>query len=204
MVPGGRTDAGTPGRKVRGRPRDASIDDRVLTVVADLLEQVGPERLRTAEVAQQAHVGKATVYRRWPNRNALVGAALRRSFETGIPLGPPTGDLRTDLVSVTRTVLAYAGTVRGNRFLRVALAQAVTNPDLGTPLGDFIRQHRELYEDAWRQAAGLPEGHPTPINAALLVIIGTVTYPLVCGMPVPTPDEAEQIVDGIPFTRPAG
>lgn len=59
-----------------GRPRDASIDERVLSVVRDLLVEVGWHGLSVRLVAARAGVGRASLTRRWPSKEALVLHAI--------------------------------------------------------------------------------------------------------------------------------
>ena len=59
-----------------GRPRDAQIDAAVLTATLATLDDVGYGRLTLEEVARRAETTKPAIYRRWPNRQALVLAAL--------------------------------------------------------------------------------------------------------------------------------
>lgn len=59
-----------------GRPRDASVDQRVLTAVRELLVEHGYARLRIDAVAQRSGVAKTTIYRRWPGLVHLVVAAM--------------------------------------------------------------------------------------------------------------------------------
>jgi AcrR family transcriptional regulator len=59
-----------------GRPRDASIDERVLVVARELLTENGWHGLSLRLVAQHAGVGRASLARRWPSKAALVLDAI--------------------------------------------------------------------------------------------------------------------------------
>lgn len=79
----------------RGRPRDADVDARILRAAVELLTEVGAEATTMSAVIERSGVARATVYRRWPNREELLVAALREIKGRGpIPL---TGDLETDI-----------------------------------------------------------------------------------------------------------
>ena len=79
----------------RGRPRDADADARILKACVDLLTEAGAEATTMSAVIERSGVARATVYRRWPNREALLIAALREIKGRGpVPL---TGDLATDI-----------------------------------------------------------------------------------------------------------
>ncbi len=80
---------------VRGRPREAGIDDAVREAVRALLTETGYQRCTIDAVAARAGVGKAAVYRRWRSKAELVFTAVIHPVE----LGPPadTGTLRGDV-----------------------------------------------------------------------------------------------------------
>ncbi|MCV7075834.1 TetR/AcrR family transcriptional regulator [Mycobacterium szulgai] len=64
-----------PGRPA-GRPRDASIDERVLSVTRELLMEVGWDELSLRLVAARAGVGRASLSRRWSSKAELVLHAI--------------------------------------------------------------------------------------------------------------------------------
>lgn len=94
MSPTTRTDAeGAVRPRVEG-DREAEILDAALAVLAD----VGYDRLTMDAVAAKARASKATLYRRWQDKNTLIiEALLVRKGESPPP--PDTGSLRGDLVS---------------------------------------------------------------------------------------------------------
>ena len=57
-----------PDRKGPGRPRSVRADEAIIAAVIDLLaDGTTAEALSIEAVAARAGVGKATIYRRWPN-----------------------------------------------------------------------------------------------------------------------------------------
>src|SRR3954454_1785267 len=60
-------------RKAPGRPRNAQADEAILdAVIALLSEGQSVAAISIEAVAAKAGVGKATIYRRWPNKEALL------------------------------------------------------------------------------------------------------------------------------------
>ena len=55
-----------------GRPRDARADEAIMDAAVAVLADRGPAGFTVDEVASRAGCGKATVYRRWPSRAALL------------------------------------------------------------------------------------------------------------------------------------
>ena len=68
----------------RGRPRDVRCDEAILQATLDLLAEGGAGSLSIDGVAARAGVGKATIYRRWSSKEALVLDA--HDFISGRPL----------------------------------------------------------------------------------------------------------------------
>lgn len=59
-----------------GRPRDTTVDQRILQATTSLLTQKGFRGLRVDDVARSAGVPKSTIYRRWPSLTDLAVAAV--------------------------------------------------------------------------------------------------------------------------------
>ncbi|MCI0583981.1 MAG: TetR/AcrR family transcriptional regulator C-terminal ligand-binding domain-containing protein [Chloroflexi bacterium] len=91
-----------------GRPRESGTDTAILQAAIELLAEAGLRKTTIDAVAARAGVARATVYLRWPTRDALIAAAARQAL--GQPIYPLTGDLATDLAT-------------GARRARTALAQ---------------------------------------------------------------------------------
>ncbi len=97
------TTASLPGqeRKAPGRPRNARADEAILRAVLDLLsEGQSAAAISIEAVAARAGVGKATIYRRWPNKEALLVDAVASMKG---PLPTPQGvSVRDDLVMLIK------------------------------------------------------------------------------------------------------
>src|SRR3569832_490929 len=64
-------------RKGPGRPRSARADEAIIEAVLDLFaEGHTADALSIEAIAARAGVGKATIYRRWPNKDALIVDAV--------------------------------------------------------------------------------------------------------------------------------
>jgi AcrR family transcriptional regulator len=80
----------------RGRPRATDRSPAILAATIELVDESGYDRLRIQDVATRAGVGLATIYRRWPTKQALFVEALRAK---SVDL-PDTGDVRADLITI--------------------------------------------------------------------------------------------------------
>ena len=89
------------GAVTRGRPRSAEADERILRVALEHLRARGYGELSMEQVAAEAGVGKATVYRRYRNKADLATAAL--AYVSGPILAAPLPeDTRAALVGLLR------------------------------------------------------------------------------------------------------
>lgn len=93
-----------PIRRPRGRPRDPRVEGVVLSATRELLLAKGFGGLTIAAVAEEAGVGKGTIYLRWPDKEALVISALREVWEPAAT--PDTGTLRGDLLAIMTDAVA--------------------------------------------------------------------------------------------------
>ena len=81
-----------------GRPRDASLDARILSETCALLAARGFRGLRIDEVARRAGVPKSTIYRRWPSLAELAVDAVDAAL--GPRERPPGDDPLADLSAI--------------------------------------------------------------------------------------------------------
>ncbi|GAB4084409.1 TetR/AcrR family transcriptional regulator [Myceligenerans cantabricum] len=88
-----------------GRKRDLTRDPEILAVALDVLAETGYDGMTIDMVATRAKAGKATLYRRWASKSALVldAVACMKSQDVDFDALPDTGTLRGDLVAMIRT-----------------------------------------------------------------------------------------------------
>lgn len=67
---------GRKGSGGRGRPRDPATEERALRAALEIFGQKGLSGLTIDEVAARSKVGKSSIYLRWPDKEALLAAAL--------------------------------------------------------------------------------------------------------------------------------
>lgn len=124
----------------RGRPRSAEVDEAVLLATVELLGEVGVSRLSMDEVAERAKVSKATIYRRWSSKEALVIDALNGA--TSHLDDPDTGTLRGDLERYLRQVARRFKTGRMSDVLPHLIEVACHDPALRSSLDHYVQTRR--------------------------------------------------------------
>jgi len=87
-------------QRTRQRRRGEELEADLLEAAWQELVDVGFARLTMESVAARAKTGVAVLYRRWPNKDELVLAALRH-YGTEHPVEvPDTGSLRGDMIAL--------------------------------------------------------------------------------------------------------
>ena len=94
-----------------GRPRDRDAHAAILRAAIDLTREVGYDALAIDAVAGRAGVGKATIYRHWPNKEALLAEAVEAIVRSApsVDTGTVEGDLMTLMRSTMRMYQDPAG-----------------------------------------------------------------------------------------------
>jgi AcrR family transcriptional regulator len=86
----------------RGRPRSEKAREAILEAAGELLLGHGLSDVSMDALAARAGVSKATIYRWWRTKEALVLDTLYHEWDTTRPSIPDTGALRSDLLSYLR------------------------------------------------------------------------------------------------------
>jgi len=187
-------------RRRPGRPRSA--DDAALAgAVLRALVERGYDGMTVDHVARLAGVGRATLYRRWPTKTAMVVDALGRGrFPT--PEDPDTGDPRADFESLLR--LVQATFEREHHVIRALQLEAARHPDIGVALRrDFIPERLDVLVVVLRRAAaaGLLR---VPTDLELLARVGPALIWQHCALLAdePDPDLPRRITDLVFADRP--
>ncbi|MES4901406.1 MULTISPECIES: TetR/AcrR family transcriptional regulator [unclassified Streptomyces] len=169
---------GTP---ARGRPRSEQARRAVLAAALELCQRDGFQPLTIKGIAEAAGVGRQTVYRWWPTKEAVLLEALRDLTEREAPtLLPDTGDPLRDLE--TFLVAAYTMTARlTGQAVAGLMAEAQRDPELADRLQAGLlaqrrRALREVLERAVRQ--GMLSEDATSLDLAVDLAFGVMWYRL--------------------------
>lgn len=116
------------GKRSPGRPRSEHARLAILRSTLKLLGENGFSDLTIEAVAAHAGVGKATVYRWWPNKAVLIADAFASSTTRKLHF-PDTGFVRADMSQQMRQLIKVFRSPRG-RIVSAILGGGQSDPDL--------------------------------------------------------------------------
>ena len=76
-----------------------AVEERILAAAASCVRDYGIERVTLAEIARRARVSRPTIYRRWPDSQAILAALLTRRVTEVAAEVPRTGPDRAAIVT---------------------------------------------------------------------------------------------------------
>lgn len=157
-----------------GRPRSTEADQAILRAALELCAAEGFEGTTVEAVAARAGVGKATVYRRYPNRVGLVVAAATEVCR-GLADEADTGSVRDDLRLVAHGIVR---TVQGDltRAMLIQIAAAASRlPELREAQRQYVATRRAVLAAAIRR--GIDRGELRP-DTDVRLMADLITSPL--------------------------
>lgn len=182
-------------RRPPGRPLDEQVSTEILDAAVAVLTEQGFAGVTVDNVAATAGVSKATIYRRWSTKEALLLEAA--SCLSGAPDElPDTGSLRGDLVALYEGFLPALIDGIPGQMLPQMVAEGTRNPEIRALLADFADERRTRWRTVLERAVGRGE---LVDGVDVEVVVDCLTGPLftrllVTGRPL-TPALAEQILD---------
>jgi AcrR family transcriptional regulator len=100
------------GKRPPGRPRSEHARRAILRSTLKLLGENGFSDFTIEDVAERAEVGKATVYRWWPHKGALIADAFASNTTARLRF-PDTGSVYTDMSRQMRQLIKVFRSRRG-------------------------------------------------------------------------------------------
>lgn len=180
--------------RARGRPRDQAARRRILQAALDLMDEVAFGQVTTEAIAERAGTSKATVYRWWPNKAAVVIEAFREAIAPELPLRD-TGSLREDLTTQLRN-FARMLSGRGGRMLRSFVAASRSDPELAAAFRSIWSDPRraEAKEMLRQKQAGGQLRADADLDLVLDALYGPLYYRFLVKNEPPSQKYAEALV----------
>jgi AcrR family transcriptional regulator len=123
-----------------GRPRSPECDHAILDAALAEYAANGLDGMSVDAVAARAGVSKATIYRRWSSKEALVLDAWMACYP--VEAVPDTGSLTGDLIAHSRQFRDAVSTGVFGRVLPQMVAAARVNEDLAEVFRRLVAERR--------------------------------------------------------------
>jgi AcrR family transcriptional regulator len=153
-----------------GRPRSEACRRAILRSTLRLLRNTGYNDLSIEAIACDANVGKATVYRWWPNKGALVVDAFSSSVHKEL-LFPDTGSVYSDVSFQMNRVVQLFRSRRG-QIVAALIGGGQTDPELIEAFRERFVRPRRL--EAYATLRKGIERRELPQNADLNLILDSL------------------------------
>jgi AcrR family transcriptional regulator len=133
--------------KRQGRPRDDAARERIRGAALELLEEAGFAGVTCDGIAQRSGASKATIYRWWPDKVAVIIDAFVETVTPELPLRE-TATLK-EYVAVHLRQFAKVLSGRKGRLLAAVIAAAQNDPQVAAAfLSHWIKPRRAISRKA--------------------------------------------------------
>lgn len=99
----------------RGRHRSVEAEEAILKAALRLLEKKPLRKVTADEIAQEAGVSKATIYKWWPNKSLVALDAFLARMTEEVPM-PDTGSAEQDFKQQLQSVVTFYNSPLGRLF----------------------------------------------------------------------------------------
>jgi AcrR family transcriptional regulator len=165
-----------------GRPRSQEVHQAILQATFDLVLRDGFRAVSVESIAATAGVSKATIYRRWPNKAAIVMDAFTSKVGSG-SLFPESASAAE---SIRLQMRAMAKSFRGSdgALVKALLAEAQFDPELAKAFRQRWTMPRRkmaigVIHEAMRQGEMPLDVDP---NDVIDILYGPIYYRLQMGL----------------------
>jgi AcrR family transcriptional regulator len=139
-----------------GRPRSPKIHQAVLAAAAELVLAHGFGTLTMDTIAAAAGVGRMTLYRRWPNKAAIVMDAFVARVDPNTLFLPGESYLETIRIQMRSMAKKFRG--KDGVLMRALLGAAQLDPELAIALRErWTMPRRQMAIAYFRE--GMKQGH---------------------------------------------
>jgi len=147
----------------------------IFNATLELLADKGYDGLTIEGVADRSGVNKTTIYRWWPSKAALLGAALIEAPLLDLEM-PDTGTLRGDLEALVRAVLTLLTTPPAAHIAVAALGAASRSPELSAHARGFFADRLGRERPIFQRAVARGELPPHADPMLLMDLLGGAVW----------------------------
>ena len=181
-----------------GRPRSPEADTAIVQATLELLAEVGYRSMTMEQVRARSGVGKATIYRRYANKDELVRAAMVHLHHE-LPVPEDTGNLRGDLKLVFDAAVGAAVETNAGHVVPRLLGESAHDPELQRLFYDnLVAPRRRVIRAVLERAVERGEMRAdVDLDLVMDLLVGSIIYRgMISGMdPVLMADRAQHVLD---------
>jgi len=168
---------------------------RILQAALDLMEETTFAQVTAEAIAERAGAGKATVYRWWPNKAAVVIEAFREAVTPELPF-PDTASLRDDLQTQARNFAGVLASSKG-KMLRSFIVAARSDPDVAAAFRSIwsVPRRKEARKMLRRKQAHGQLRKDVDLDLLLDALYGPLYYRFLVKNEPPSRKYAEALAD---------
>jgi AcrR family transcriptional regulator len=164
-----------------GRPRNPRIQQAILKAAADLVLESGFKALSIDSIAGRAGVGRMTIYRRWPNKAAIIMDAFVARVDPGTLFLPAKNYAESIRLQMRTMAKAFRG--KDGALIRALLAEAQFDPELAVAFRErWTMPRREMaigyFQQGIKSGFFRPDADP---DAIIDVLYAPIYYRLQMG-----------------------
>ncbi len=164
-----------------GRPRSPRIQKAILKAATDLVLANGFKALSMDAIAAKAGVGRMTLYRRWPNKAAIIMDAFVARVDANTLFAPAA--TYADSIRLQMRTMARLFRGKDGSLIRALLAEALLDPQLATALRERWTMPRRrmaiaYFQEGQRKGFLRPDADP---DAIIDVLYAPLYYRLQMG-----------------------
>jgi AcrR family transcriptional regulator len=180
------------------RRRNETARNAILRAARELLDRRGFRRLTIEGIAERAGVGKATIYRWWPGKAAVVMDAVLEAASPRIPFSD-TGSTRADVRRQIASVIELYTHTKTGRGIRALIAESQHDPSLAESLRERFIASRRAEAGAVLER-GIERGElraDLDVGVAIDALYGAVYYRLLVSHAPLDSAYADRLIDEI-------
>lgn len=164
-----------------GRPRNDDLDRRVLQTTWEQVQKVGFRATSMESISAQSGVVKASIYRRWPNKAAVVMDAFMEEIGRGTAFPESASALESVRIQMRAQARAFRGSF--GTLMKSLLGEAQFDAELAEALRErWIMPRRTLIGAVLQRAVAQGELPPgTDIDRAIDLLYAPIYYRLQLG-----------------------
>jgi AcrR family transcriptional regulator len=163
-----------------GRPRSEQAEAAILDAVLGLFAaEVGYDDMSMEMIAAAAGVGKATIYRRWPNKEALLIDAIRRRMHPhAVPPPSPDSPVRESLVYLLEAMRVHLLDEEAGGAYTVLIRESRANSRLWERYNqEVIEPRRDMFRAVLRRGAESGELRADlDVERAMVMLTSTMLF----------------------------